>query len=109
MNHCFSKILNILIIMKLVNLKVINDKIININKNRKNIDKQFKIIKLKEIESLDFIIKNLNNQILILNKKYNDRNNELFVIKNNYLEHLKKNINPEFLCNICFENRINLF
>jgi hypothetical protein len=70
---------------------------------------------IKEINNLNFAIKNINNTYLIEMKKLD----ELLKIKNNigiylkinekkYLEELKKQVNPDFLCNICYENRCNL-
>ena len=35
-------------------------------------------------------------------------NQELEIIKKNYITHLQKNINPDFLCNICFAERVNI-
>jgi len=70
---------------------------------------------IKELNNINFALENVKNTYLIEKKKLD----ELLKIKSNigvflksnenkYKDDIKKQINPDFLCNICYENRCNL-
>ena len=68
-----------------------------------------------KLEYYDSLITDLDLHYNLENKNYNDLiqnmkniNQELEIIKKNYITHLQKNINPDFLCNICFAERVNI-
>ena len=70
---------------------------------------------IKELNSLNFAIENMQNNYLIEKKKLDKlikiKNNVGSYIKfneNNYINELKKKINPDFLCNICYEHPCNI-
>lgn len=70
---------------------------------------------IKEINNLNFAIESLKSNYSIEKKKLDEllkiKNNlNLFLKENesNYISNIKKEINPDLLCNICYENRMNL-
>lgn len=80
-----------------------------INKKDQNeIISSIKASKLKEIELLNYSINNLQTQLLIIQKMVSDKTNDIENSKQEMIANLKKEINPDLLCSICFENRINL-
>ena len=64
--------------------------------------------KLKEIELLDFSINNLQTQLLIIKKMKEEEIGNIENTKRELIHTLKKEINPEILCSICFENIVNI-
>lgn len=83
-------------------------KLVMSKKDEKLVIDSIKMRKLKEIELLNFSINNLSIQNTIIDKMITDKNQMLETTKRNYIESLNRNINPDLLCQICFENRINL-
>jgi len=83
-------------------------KLVMSKNDEKLIIDSIKMRKLKEIELLNFSINNLSIQNTIIDKIISEKNEMLETTKKNYIESLNKNINPDLLCQICFENRINL-
>jgi hypothetical protein len=75
---------------------------------QKTILKSIKSQKLKEIELLDYSISNLQSQIIILRKMIEDQGSILENEKQQLIKSIKQDINPDILCQICFENRVNL-
>lgn len=70
---------------------------------------------IKEINHLNFAIESLKSNYAIEKKKLDELLNikndlTLFLRENesNYINNIKKQINPDLLCNICYENRMNL-
>ena len=97
-------------------LEFLENKFSNIdNKLEKQITGVLKNKYVKELNYLNFAIENLKNSYLIEKKKID----ELLLIKNNigkfiksnetnYINNLKKKINPDFLCNICYDNTCDI-
>jgi hypothetical protein len=97
-------------------LTFLENKFSNIDNNLKK--QLFGILKnkqIKELNNINFAIENIKNTALIEKKKLD----ELLEIKKNigaylkshetkYIKELTKKVNPDFLCNICYENRCNL-
>jgi len=77
-------------------------------KNYKEILDSIKYTKLKEIELLDYSINNLNTQLLIVQKMMNEKTMHLENSKQEMIASLKREINPDLLCQICFEKRVNI-
>ena len=63
--------------------------------------------RIKEIELLNYSIKNLASQISITKKMIDDNINNFEISKRDYITKLKKDINPDLLCPICFDNRLD--
>ena len=85
------------------------------NKLEKQIYCIFKNKHIRELNDLNFAIENIKNNYLIEKKNLEElvkiKNNIGNFIKNNekiYIEKLKKKINPDYLCNICYENPCNI-
>ena len=78
-------------------------------KTEKLIKESIKQSKLKELELLDYSIRNLQNQYLVMNKLLTESSNSFEQNKQNYIESIKREINPELLCQICYENRVDTF
>ena len=76
--------------------------------NQKAILNSIKSQKLKEIELLNYSITNLQSQIIILRKMIEDQGSILENEKQQLIKSIKHDINPDLLCPICFENRVNL-
>ena len=90
-------------------LSYYNDGTLYINKkDQKEIISSIKASKLKEIELLNYSINNLQTQLLIIQKMASEKTNNIENSKKEMIANLKKEINPDLLCSICFENRINL-
>ena len=100
-------------------LKILNFLENKFSKIDKKLEEQiFGILKnkqIKEINSLNYGIETLKNNYIIEKKKID----ELLLIKTNinkylelneekYREEVEKKVNPNYLCNICFENRCNI-
>ena len=97
-------------------LEFLENKFTNIDsKLEKKIAGVLKNKHIKELNNINFALENVKNTYLIEKKKLD----ELFKIKSNiglylksnenkYKDDIKKQINPDFLCNICYENRCNL-
>lgn len=77
------------------------------NSQKKKILSTLKSSKLKEIEILDYSIKNLQSQLIILRKMIEDKESILVKEKQQLVNSIKQDINPDILCQICFENRVN--
>ena len=77
-------------------------------KNEKEIIKALKRKRLMEIELLDYSINNLSTQLILINKMVKDKVNSLDNRRKEYIEKIKKEINPDLLCQICFSNRIDI-
>ena len=86
--------------------------------NKKLEKKIFGVLKnkyIKEINSLNYAKEIVSNNYIIEKKNLDNlikiKNNLTTYIKmneNNYIDNLKKIINPDLLCNICYENRCNI-
>ena len=74
----------------------------------KELIKSIKNKKLKEIELLNYSINNLSIQNTILDKMISEKHSMLESTKREFIDNLNRNVNPELLCQICFDNRINL-
>ena len=97
-------------------LDFLENKFINIDsKLEQKIAGVLKNKHIKELNNINFAIENVKNTYLIEKKKLD----ELLKIKNNlgtylksnedkFKDDIKKQINPDFLCNICYENRCNI-
>lgn len=85
-----------------------NGKLIISKSNQKAILNSIKSQKLKEIELLNYSITNLQSQIIILRKMIEDQGSILENEKQQLIKSIKHDINPDLLCPICFENRVNL-
>ena len=72
------------------------------------IKKSLKKRKLKEIELLNYSINNLSIQNTIIDKMISEKKEMLETTKQLFIENLNRNVNPDLLCGICFERRINL-
>lgn len=92
-----------------IELKFYDDGTLLIPKSaEKIIINTFKKSKLKEIELLNYSIINLMSQIAITKKMIDDNISNFENSKKNYAEKLRREINPDLLCSICFERRIDL-
>lgn len=101
---------------ELVILEFLENKFSSIDKKlEKQITGILKNKHVKELNYLNYAIENLKNSYLIEKKKLE----ELLLIKNNignfiksnekkYINDLKKQVNPEFLCNICYDNTCDI-
>ena len=90
-------------------LSYYSDGTLLINKrDQREILSSVKASKLKEIELLNYSINNLQTQLLIIQKIAAEKTNNIENSKQEMIANLKKEINPDLLCSICFENRINL-
>ena len=97
-------------------LEFLEKKFENIDSNlEKKIYGVFKNKHIRELNDINFAIENIKNNYLIekrnLEKLLQIKNNLLSYIKSNedyYKNEIKKEINPDYLCNICYENRCNL-
>ena len=69
--------------------------------------KSIKSTKLKEIELLNYSINNLQTQLLVLKKMKGDVTQNIENSKRELIESIKKEINPDLLCSICFEKRVD--
>ena len=63
--------------------------------------------KIKEIELLNYSINNLQTQLLILKKLEGDTSKNIEETKRELIQSIKRDINPEILCSICFEKRVD--
>jgi hypothetical protein len=90
-----------------------------ISKIDSNIEKKiYGVLKKKrinELNNLNFAIESLKSNYAIEKKNLDEllkikKNLTLFLKQNesDYISNIKKQINPDLLCNICYENRINL-
>ncbi len=94
----------------------LENKFSKIDKSLEN--KIFDIMKTKKVmvlQNLDYGIQNINTQYLCEKQKLDkllEKKEHLHIYlqncKSEYLKELEKNVNPELLCQICYENRINL-
>ena len=64
--------------------------------------------KLNEIELLDYSIKNISTKLVIMKKMLSDNENNLENSRKQLLEQIKREVNPDLLCQICFDSRINV-
>lgn len=85
------------------------------NKLEKQIYGILKNKQIKELHNINYAIENLKNIYLIEKKKLEEllkiKNNVGNYIKsneNNYINKLKKKVNPDFLCNICYDNTCDI-
>jgi len=94
---------------KHIKLKYYEDGSLMVPKKKYNeILDSIKSSKLKEIELLDYSINNLNTQLLIVQKMMTGKTEQLENSKREMITSLKREINPDLLCPICFERRVNL-
>ena len=77
-------------------------------KNQKEILDSIKYSKIKEIELLDFSINNLKTQLLIVQKMMTEKTSSIENEKKLMIENIKREINPDLLCQICFERRVDI-
>tara|TARA_S200000501_G_C20811270_1_gene738492 strand:- start:449 stop:883 length:435 start_codon:yes stop_codon:yes gene_type:complete len=77
------------------------------NNTQNEIVRSIKSSKLKEIELLNYSINNLQTQLLVLKKMKGDASNNIENSKRELIESIKKEINPDLLCSICFERRVD--
>jgi hypothetical protein len=92
-----------------LNLEYYNDETLFIPKKYYNdILSSIKNSKLKEIALLDYSITNLKTQLLIVQKMMSEKTNDIENSKKEMIDMLKREINPDLLCQICFERRVNL-
>ena len=100
---------NILNVKRTINLDVFDNDQITINrKDRAVILKNIKSDYLNEIQALIYSIDNLTTQLLMLRKQKEECYKKMEQERTNYIEKIKREINPDFLCNICFDNRVDL-
>ena len=71
--------------------------------------------KIMELNSLNYGIETLKNNYIIEKKKLDEileiKNNIYSFLKSNekkYKDDLEKKVNPNYLCNICFDNRCDI-
>ncbi len=76
-------------------------------KDQKEILGSIKNSKLKEIELLDYSINNLQSQLLILRKIKDENTSNIENSKRELIDSIKREINPDLLCSICFEKRVD--
>ena len=69
--------------------------------------KSIKQSKIKEIELLNYSINNLQTQLLVLKKLEGDTSKNIENTKRELVQSIKRDINPELLCSICFEKRVD--
>lgn len=74
---------------------------------QREILKSIKQSKIKEIELLNYSINNLQTQLLILKKLEGDTSKNIEETKRELIQSIKRDINPEILCSICFEKRVD--
>ena len=109
MNTLFKKKKELDTIKHPLILNYFNDGTLLINKSdQKEILKSIKDSKLKEIELLNYSINNLQSQLLIIQKMVSDKTIDIENSKKEMINNLKRKINPDLLCSICYENRIDL-
>lgn len=77
-------------------------------KNHNEIATSLKNSKMKEIELLDYSINNLKTQLLIVQKMMTDKMNNIEQSKREMINNLKREVNPDLLCQICFERRVDI-
>ena len=77
-------------------------------KKEKEIISSIKQSKLNEIGLLDYSIKNISTKLVIMKKMLSDNENNLENSRKEFVEQIKREINPDLLCQICFDNRINV-
>jgi hypothetical protein len=77
------------------------------NKTQNEIVKSIKYSKIKEIELLNYSINNLQTQLLVLKKMKGETTQNIENSKRELINSIKKEINPDLLCSICFENRVD--
>ena len=78
------------------------------SKKQKEILSSIKSTKLKEIELLDYSINNLQTQLLILKKIQSENINNIEKSKKELIESIKREVNPDLLCSICFDKRVDV-
>lgn len=64
--------------------------------------------KIKEIELLNYSINNLQTQLLVLKKLERDTSKNIEETKGELIQSIKRDINPDLLCPICFEKRVDI-
>lgn len=64
--------------------------------------------KIKELQLLEYSINNLSTQLSIIKKLLEDKQNSLENSRKELIYKIKKEVNPDLLCSICFDNRINI-
>ena len=69
--------------------------------------KSIKQSKIKEIELLNYSINNLQTQLLVLKKLEGDTTKNIEDTKRELIQSIKCDINPDLLCSICFEKRVD--
>ena len=97
-------------------LTFLENKFSNIDdKLKKQIFGILKNEQIKQLNNLNYAIENINNTYSIEKKKLDEllkiKNNfgsYLKLVESNYVNKIKKEVNPDLLCNICYENRCNL-
>ena len=76
--------------------------------NQKDVFNSLKQSKMKEIELLDYSIRNLQTQLLVLKKLTSETCNNIENTKRELIDSVKREINPDILCSICFDNRVDI-
>jgi hypothetical protein len=64
--------------------------------------------KLNEIALLDYSINNISTKLVIMKKMLSDNENNLEKSRKQFVEQIKREVNPDLLCQICFDSRINV-
>tara|TARA_B110001469_G_C9635607_1_gene318668 strand:+ start:73 stop:507 length:435 start_codon:yes stop_codon:yes gene_type:complete len=77
-------------------------------KKKKELISSIKQSKLNEIGLLDYSIKNISTKLVIMKKMLSDNENNLENSRKEFVEQIKREVNPDLLCQICFDNRINV-
>ena len=77
--------------------------------NQKEVFNSLKQSKMKEIELLDYSIRNLQTQLIVLKKLKNETCTNIENTKRELIDSVKREINPDILCSICFEIELMLF
>ena len=90
-------------------LNYYNDGTLFINKKKeKVIISSIKQSKLNEIGLLDYSIKNISTKLVIMKKMLSDNESNLENSRKEFVEQIKREVNPDLLCQICFDSRINI-
>ena len=77
-------------------------------KKEKVIISSIKQSKLNEIGLLDYSIKNISTKLVIMKKMLSDNESNLENSRKEFVEQIKREVNPDLLCQICFDSRINI-
>jgi|TARA_B110000285_G_C14751404_1_gene435353 hypothetical protein len=64
--------------------------------------------KINEIKLLDYSINNISTKLVIMKKMLSDNENNLENSRKQFVEQIKREVNPDLLCQICFDSRINV-